>query len=139
MYILLSDTDRKTLGIDAEIYWENSRFTNREARLVERPEPDGPGLSPEQWIEACVGEIVEIGGVPQIDDETGEPYRRPTAATLDVVIWLGLRRAGIDVSWSDFEYDRNGLVIRPDHEPEPDGEPESGKDEPAVEDSPTPS
>jgi hypothetical protein len=132
MYIRLSDTDRKALGLDEEkIYWENARFTNREARLIERPEPDGPGFSPEGWIDALRGEIVEVDGVPQIDDETGEPIKAPTPATLDVVIWLAVRRAGLDVSWSEFEYDRYGVVITPDHEDEP--EDESGKDEPPVE------
>lgn len=141
MYIRLSDTDRKNLGLsDEEIYWENARFTNREARLVERPEPDGPGLSPADWIDALMGEPVEVDGVPQINDETGEAVRSPTAATLDIVIWLAVRRAGLNVTWPEFEYDRNGLTIRPDVEPEPEDGEEPGKDEPpAVEDSPTPS
>ena len=140
MYIRLSDTDRKNLGLsEEEIWWENSRFTNREARLVERPEPDGPGLSPEDWIEALNGEPVEVDGVPEIDEETGAAIRRPTAATLDIVLWLAVRRAGLNVAWSEFEYDRNGVTIRPDVEPEPEDGAESGKDESAAEEVPTPS
>jgi hypothetical protein len=142
MYLRLSDTDRKAFGLDEEwMYWENGRFTNREARLLERPEPDGPGVGPEDWMEALRGEIVEVDGIPQVDEETGEPIRKPSADTWDAIVWLCLRRNGVEVTWQAFEYDRNYLGYRPDHELEPDEEleAESGKDEPVAEDSATPS
>lgn len=106
----LSDTDRERYGCEEWLRFAYGRFTNREARLIERPEPDGPGIAPRDWIEALRGEIVEKDGVPILDDD-GKPLRAPTDDTVDVIVWLALRRAGHEVAWPDLEYDRLSLRI----------------------------
>jgi hypothetical protein len=119
MRFMLSDDDHKRYGLPAGwIFMDINRFTNQEADLVERPEPDGPGLDPEDWLECLRGEPAEDKGVPLIDEETGEAIRRPSRRTVSIMFWLGVRRAGVDVAWPDWTYDLLGYIARRDDQPD---------------------
>ncbi len=131
MYLILTDADRERLGAPERLFIDLDSISNREAiqirtmgyrtpRLFRRAlktarlDADGNELSGED------AKMVDEGG-KTVDFEVD--YEAWT-----VLVWLALKRAGIDTDVRTLEFDADSLDTAPDEtevEPEP-----APKDEP---------
>jgi hypothetical protein len=137
-FLKLGDADRERLGAPESIPISLSSVTNREAIRMRVLGYKTPRL----WRNALRGKPVDEDGNPvplEIDgfDEDGKPAKVSNPAVVDfdrdyqawtVLMWLGLRRVGIEVDPATLEFDLDGL----DYEPDPEDDP--GKAEEPAED-----
>lgn len=102
MRLALTAKDCERLGCPETMEIDLSTVTNREAVLLQQM-----GFS-----------VLSLGRrlqIKQLDDgDTEMDY-----AAWDVLVWLALRRAGIEVDVHTFEYDIHGLRLRDEEQPAP--------------------
>ena len=128
-FLKLGAADRERLGAPEAIPISLNSVTNREAIRMRVLGYKTPRL----WRNALRGIPVDEDGNPvpaQIDgvDEDGNPAQVSNPAMVDferdyqawtVLMWLGLRRVGIEVDPSTLEFDLDALDYEPDPEDEP--------------------
>lgn len=137
-FLKLGEADRERLGAPAELSISLSSLTNREAIRLRVLGFNTPRL----WRLALLGKPVDEDGSPvprEIDgvDENGQLAKVPNPARVDTVtdylawtalVWLALRRAGIETDPATLEFDLDAL------EYEADPEPDAGKAQETAED-----
>lgn len=103
MRLALSPADRERFGCPVELPIDLSTLTNREAVLLQ--ELGFPSIG-------GLGRRLQM---KQNDDgETVLDY-----AAWDALVWLALRRVGVNVDVQTFEYDVHSIRILGDEKPEP--------------------
>ena len=112
--ICLSDADRERLGAPKTIPFDFETLTNREAMTLQRLGYPSPRIFRKALQ---IHPLNENGEATKNDD--GEAY------TFDVdylawtaLLWLALRRCGINVDVDTLEYDIENLRLLGDDEPE---------------------
>jgi len=137
---LLSDADRKRLGVDTE--WVELHPADG-IRILEAEELDEAGYDPDAFLEELVGTPMFKDGEPVMVDvldendqpvvEDGEPVRVQQKITklraIRAAVWIAVRRGGVKAPFADFDFDITRL--RTDA-----GEPE-GKDTAETPDPPS--
>lgn len=122
MKIRLADEDRERLGGPDELDCSIDPFTVRDAELIE----DETGIEPYEALGLMLPDREEL-------DETRVRLRwKPKGLRLRV--WLGLRRAGVDVPFGELTFSYlpflgSSIIEKP---------PSPGKDEPPTADAGTP-
>jgi hypothetical protein len=140
----LADQDRERYGCDEWLELDPFAITNREAAAIQRGFTcDGMKVAfdnPATWLRALTGEVVtDDNGAPVMDPITGHdgeptvvPRRRPDFGAELILVWLALRRSGINVPMSEVDYDMDmrweSTVPQADEPDEIPGESE-GKDD----------
>lgn len=123
----LPDADRERYGCPEWLEADIVSVTVWEAALIQRGfTRDGIRVAfdtPGAWRKALMGEVVT--------DENDAPRRRPDFGAEIMLVWLELRRAGVDVSMAEVEFGYDGLRwdLAPELDPEPDDEPVPGESE----------
>lgn len=124
MKILLwvSDADRERFGCGELLELDPFSVTAREAAALQQPffpGSDGFG-SPNEWRKALRGTpLTDATGAPVMVDveetladgtvkTTQEQKRQPDYAANAALVWLELKRAGVDVPLADLDYDQDG-------------------------------
>lgn len=137
-FLKLGQADRERLGAPAELPIELAGLTVREAIRLRVLGYNTPRL----WRNALRGKSLDEDGNPvprEVDgvDENGNPAKVPNPAAVDtemdyqawaVLVWLALKRAGVESDPSTLDFDLDALTYEADPEPEP------GKDEAPAED-----
>lgn len=112
--LFLSEADQNRFGCGPQLEVDPLAITAREAAAIQEPFfPKHDGfVSPWEWREALRGKpMVDQYGAPVMVDveEDGvtkqEQKRKPNYAANAVVVWLCLRRAGVNVELADLDYD----------------------------------
>lgn len=121
--IRLGDQDRTELGLESEwIEVDPHRLMLSEAEVL-----DAAGID---WMRERQGRpVLDENGERRRDPNTGIELASYGPGVQRVWVWLGLRRAGMNVELQELDFDLNAVVIRV---PEP---PSPGKDAAAA--SPT--
>lgn len=89
----LSPEDRERLGAPEVIAFDETRLMLSEARAVQK----ASGYHPDDWFDGL---------------KKGAPD------AVAAVVWLALRRAGVEITYDDVDFDLGALVYE---EPEPEG------------------
>jgi hypothetical protein len=125
IHLRLSDVDRERLGGPEWLDLDHYSVTAREAAILQRGfDLDGEHVAfehPGEWRKALS---------PDGDS--------PWAATL-VLVWLALRRAGVQVALADLDFNLDSLAYRVDPSPEPAVEDAAAEASPGKDDEPQPS
>lgn len=124
LQIRLSDADRERYGCEEWLDADAASVSVREAMALQ---PLG-FTSPTDWRQALRGDVVEEDGKPVLRPD-GQPLRRQGRqypAALLGLVWLALKRSGVQVGLDDLDFDMDNLDIEAPPEPEQADEP--GKD-----------
>lgn len=117
--IRLGEDDAKRFDRADWMPFDGDRITIGEAILLE----EQLGISDGQWQRMLTGELLlDERGAPILKDN--KPLRRFSARTWKVVVWLTLRRSGVELAYDDVDtIDLRAFEVRADDEDD-----ESGKD-----------
>lgn len=116
--LFLSEADQNRFGCGPQLEVNPFAVTAREAAAIQEPFfPKHDGfVSPKEWRDALRGTpLVDQYGAPVMveveeDGETKQQQKRkPDYAANAVVVWLGLRRAGVNVELADLDYDTDAF------------------------------
>lgn len=132
----LSDADRERYGCDEWLGVVFGSVNAWEAALIQRGfTKDGIRVgfdSPGRWRQGLTGQVITgDDGEPILRKvETPEgmkevPQRRPDFGAELILVWMALRRAGIDVPMAEVDYDTDGLTWQSE-----DDTPAAAEDEP---------
>jgi hypothetical protein len=139
-FLKLGAADRERLGAPEAISIDLGGITNREAIRLRVLGFNTPRL----WRKALLGKPIDEDGNPvprEVDgvDEDGNPAKVPNPARVDTevdyqawaaLVWMALRRVGIEEDPSTLEFDIDALSYEPDAEPEDLGKAEEPAEDP---------
>lgn len=131
MYLILTDTDRERLGAPERLHIDLSTITNREAIQIRTMGFRTPRML--RLALSSIGLDADGNAVRSADAKLASDGGDVVDFEVDyaawtVLMWLALKRAGIDADVRTLEFDVEGMGSAPD---ETEVEPEPGpKDEP---------
>lgn len=116
-FLRLAAADVACLGCPEELPMDLASLTNREAIQLRTM----GYATPRQFRRALQTKdipVLDADGTPELDAD-GEPVVDTAMdyAAWTVLVWLLLRRAGVNVDVREFEFDLQGMEYVPDPEP----------------------
>jgi len=118
MRITLAEKDRERFSVPEVIEYEEMDLTLGEVVALE----EQAGITFDVWADMLRGDPVPV-------EEGREPRYRRSYRTQHVILWLAVRKAGVNVKYKDFDVSLSGLKVlqdevaveEPGKEPGPDG------------------
>jgi hypothetical protein len=104
--ILLCEADQKKLGAPADLVVDFATLTQAEAEIL-----DEHGVDPDN-LGAHINPRPALGpdGAPLHDDDGGPRLRLPLRG-VRTMVWMGLRRAGVDIPYGELDFERMNTRI----------------------------
>jgi hypothetical protein len=122
MRIKLSDADRAHFGCPEWLDVQLGAMRLSEAKALQ-----ANGIDPFGLGTMLRGEpMLDADGSPRLDED-GEPLYRLGLETRQVLVWIGLNRAGVRIGLDDLDFEVTAFEIGPDEDEAAD----EGKAEPA--------
>lgn len=108
-HLWLSNADRERLGAPEELIIDFDTLTQVEAEILDDHGVDADHLNSYLANRPAVGP----DGKPLLDAD-GEQYLSLPIKGMRIAVWLGLRRAGIELPFDGFDFQRHALRLRVD-------------------------